>query len=373
MVPTRPPTRCTPTTSSESSYPQRYFSPTASAQMTPAARPITSAPSGVTDPPLGVIATRPATMPEAAPRVVACPSRTRSSDEPADRPGGSRAAGGHEHHRRRVVGAEGGAGVEAVPPEPEQPGAEHHQGQVVRAHRVLAEADAGADHHGEGERAGTRADLHRHAAGEVDRADAVRQPATDVARRGRGRRPSARPGRRRARSTTETNTIHAPNRARSAIAPQTRAPVITQNRPWNIANRITGTVSHESALSATQVLEPEVLERVADQPEPEVVTERERVADHDPDDGDRGEGAEGHHHHVQHALGADHAAVEQREPRRHQQHEGGGGQQPGGVAAVDRVRSDRGQDGAGREGEGGHGSTLSKPGTARRAHPTCQT
>jgi hypothetical protein len=46
---------------------------------------------------------------------------------------------------------------------------------------------------------------------------------------------------------TDTNTIQAPNLARSAIAPETRAPVITANRPWNTAKRITGTVSQLSA------------------------------------------------------------------------------------------------------------------------------
>ena len=46
---------------------------------------MTSAPSGVRDPPLGVIATSPATIPEAAPRVVACPSRNRSrASQPID-------------------------------------------------------------------------------------------------------------------------------------------------------------------------------------------------------------------------------------------------------------------------------------------------
>src|SRR5437762_13973605 len=41
--------------------------------MTPAANPIASAPIGPTNPEAGVIATRPATAPEAAPTVVAFP------------------------------------------------------------------------------------------------------------------------------------------------------------------------------------------------------------------------------------------------------------------------------------------------------------
>src|ERR1700756_1629878 len=77
-VPSSPPTRCTPTTSSESSNPSLNFSPTASAHPAPATTPIVSAPSTLTDEHDGVIATSPATMPDAAPRVVACPSRMRS-------------------------------------------------------------------------------------------------------------------------------------------------------------------------------------------------------------------------------------------------------------------------------------------------------
>src|SRR5580693_8326244 len=77
-VPARPPTRCTPTTSSESSKPSLNFRPHATAHNAPATRPITRAPSTLTDEQDGVMATSPATMPDAAPSVVALPSRMRS-------------------------------------------------------------------------------------------------------------------------------------------------------------------------------------------------------------------------------------------------------------------------------------------------------
>src|SRR6185312_10991298 len=73
-VPITPPTRCTPTTSSESSYPNLDFSPTASGQIEPAIKPTKIAPIGVTAPQAGVMATSPATAPEAAPTPVTCPS-----------------------------------------------------------------------------------------------------------------------------------------------------------------------------------------------------------------------------------------------------------------------------------------------------------
>src|SRR6478609_10043877 len=47
--------------------------------MTPAARPTTTAPQVETTPQAGVIATSPATTPDAAPNEVGCPSRIRST------------------------------------------------------------------------------------------------------------------------------------------------------------------------------------------------------------------------------------------------------------------------------------------------------
>ena len=74
-----PPTRWTPTTSRESSYPKRYFRPTAQLEIAPATAPMMSAPTGESEPQDGVIATSPATSPEAAPNEVRCPSRKRST------------------------------------------------------------------------------------------------------------------------------------------------------------------------------------------------------------------------------------------------------------------------------------------------------
>ena len=53
--------------------------PTDSAQSAPAITPIISAPLALTAAHAGVIATRPATTPDAAPRLVACPSRIFST------------------------------------------------------------------------------------------------------------------------------------------------------------------------------------------------------------------------------------------------------------------------------------------------------
>src|SRR5579883_1230529 len=72
-APTTPPKKWTPMTSRESSRPIRYLRLTARAQTAPATSPITVAPRRFTKPQAGVMATRPATAPEAAPRVVDLP------------------------------------------------------------------------------------------------------------------------------------------------------------------------------------------------------------------------------------------------------------------------------------------------------------
>src|SRR3981189_861873 len=74
---------CTPTTSRASSKPNLNSSPTASAQKAPPKKPTASAPRTLTDEQDGVIATSPATMPEAAPNEVGCPSRIFSTSSQA--------------------------------------------------------------------------------------------------------------------------------------------------------------------------------------------------------------------------------------------------------------------------------------------------
>ncbi len=119
-VPTRPPTRWTPTTSSESSKPKRNFRPTASAHRTPAMTPTAIAPSGETDEQAGVIATRPATAPDAAPRRGRLAVPDLLDEQPADHRG---RGGDHRVDERdggEIAGGQRGAGVEPEPAEPQQ-------------------------------------------------------------------------------------------------------------------------------------------------------------------------------------------------------------------------------------------------------------
>ncbi len=78
-APRMPPTACTPNTSSESSARSIRLRPfTPQRQTAPAARPITKAPGMPTLPAAGVIATRPATAPEAAPSIDGLPLNSHS-------------------------------------------------------------------------------------------------------------------------------------------------------------------------------------------------------------------------------------------------------------------------------------------------------
>src|SRR4051812_18234 len=78
-APTMPPTPCTPNTSSESSAPSIFLRPlTPHRHMKPATKPMTIAPIRPTLPQAGVMATRPATAPEAAPSIEALPFMSAS-------------------------------------------------------------------------------------------------------------------------------------------------------------------------------------------------------------------------------------------------------------------------------------------------------
>src|SRR3954452_14582227 len=79
-APRIPPTACTPKTSSVSSAPSNFFKPfTPHRQTTPAAKPMTNAPGMPTLPAAGVMATSPATAPEAAPSIEGLPLISHSA------------------------------------------------------------------------------------------------------------------------------------------------------------------------------------------------------------------------------------------------------------------------------------------------------
>ena len=124
-----------------------------------------------------MIATRPATAPEAAPTEVGLPSLIFSTTSQREQGRGGSGDRVDERDRGGVVGGELGAGVEAEPAEPQQTGAEEHERRVVRDGDALLEADALAEDERQREGGGTGVDVHRGATGEVDRTDAEPRPA----------------------------------------------------------------------------------------------------------------------------------------------------------------------------------------------------
>src|SRR2546421_8103556 len=81
-APVMPPTACTPKTSSESSAFSIFLRPdTPHRQIAPAAAPITKAPGMPTLPAAGVIATSPATAPDAAPSIEGLPLTIHSAND----------------------------------------------------------------------------------------------------------------------------------------------------------------------------------------------------------------------------------------------------------------------------------------------------
>ena len=222
-----------------------------------------------------------------------------------------------------TVGGKRGAGVEPEPAEPQQADAEQHERQVVRTHRLgLETRSAGrGPAPGPGRRAGD--DLDHQAAGVVECAD-LREPAVRIPHPVRdGDVDEQRPDR---------HEEH-PRRELRAVGDRTADQRCGEDRERQLEGReqhLRNLPVHGRRVDARHA---EVFESADDAAV--IVAEREAVPDEQPHHGDQGDRDETHHDHVEDALGADHAAVEQGQARRHEQHEGGADQQPGGCAGID--------------------------------------
>ncbi len=98
---------------------------------------------GVTKPEAGVIATRPATAPAAAPTTLGLPVASQLSSGPDEQPAAAVArCVTTKALEARPPAATSATGVEAEPAEPEDGGADDDHGDVVRLHRLTAEAVA---------------------------------------------------------------------------------------------------------------------------------------------------------------------------------------------------------------------------------------
>ena len=139
----------------------------------PAATPITIEPTGPTKPEAGVMATRPATAPEAMPITVGLPRCAHSTNIQV-RPATAVAIWVTVIAMPACMPArDGRARVEAEPADPKQRRADEGEHHVVAGRRVAALAE----HEGAHQAGDARIDVHDRAAGEIEHLD----PAGEIA------------------------------------------------------------------------------------------------------------------------------------------------------------------------------------------------
>ena len=123
---------------------------------------------------------------------------------------------------------------------------------------------------------------------------------------------------------------------RSTRAPEIRAGVMIANMPWNRAKEV-ALIGKPGARGASPSGPPGIKGKA--------------VADHDPQHADQPHQEETHHHGVEHVLGACEAAVEERQARGHQQHQGGAEQHQHVVGAIGGRALEGGPRGSGHQGK----------------------
>src|SRR6476659_940453 len=240
-VPITPPTRCTPTTSSESSYPNLDLSPTASGQIAPAIKPTKIAPIGVTAPQAGVMATSPATAPEAAPTPVTCPSLIFST------PSQARVAAQVAVNvvtmtmAAELPAASAEPPLNAYQPAHSRPAPRSVSGtlcglrscpQPADLPNTIATASAAAP--------ALMCTAVPPAKSIALRLLAIQPPTAFSVTTPSNAKTQCATGKYTSTAHTAANTIQAPNFIRSATAPEISATVIAANNAWNNANSVIG-------------------------------------------------------------------------------------------------------------------------------------
>lgn len=285
--------------------------------------PTAIAPSGLTAPPAGVMATR---------LVDGTGGGTEGGEgavadllvrEPGEHGGGGGHLGVDEHHGAdAVVVAEPGTGVEAEPAEPEETGAQHDQREAVRAHRVLLEADALADDEDHAEGRGTGVDVDGGAAREVDDAHLEEPAAGAPDPVGDGEVDDGDP----------EGDEEGPGGELDAVGEGAADQGGREDREHQLED---GEDVHRDGVAVPEfgdadAAEADVLGGPADD-RSGVGAEGEAEAVEHPEDRDDPQADEAHHQHVEGGLDADHASVEEGESRGHQHDQGGADEHEPGV------------------------------------------
>ena len=236
----------------------------------------------------------------------------------------------------RGVGREFRARVEPEPAEPQQPRSEHHEGQVVRADiRVLHEAEALAQNHGQHEARDAGVHVHDGSAGEVEGRDLAADDAG-------GAEDSAAPdpvGDRRVDKRHPQRGEEQPGAEPDAFGdrPADQGDGDDGERGLETDEHHVRQAGSLAADAAGQPAQAEVGEGVPDESAEGIGPERHAVAPQGPDDGDDAHGAEAHHHDVQDGFHSHESAVEEREAGSHEEDEGGRCQHPRRRARIERL------------------------------------
>ena len=243
---------------------------------------------------------------------------------PAQRRRCRRGVGGDERKRRRFVGAQGTAGVEAEPPHPQQGSANNGKRQVVRRHVLTRKAAALAQHDGADQRGDAGADVNHGAAGKIQRSH--------------GTDPAAAPypvgqrvvnqGAPQQAEDQEGGKLHALGKGAGDERRGDGREHALKRHEGEVRNGVG--VRAGLAPYPRQAEVVQVADHAAD-----IRAKGKAVSPQHPLHADHGQQNETLHQGGQHVLAAHQAAVEQRQARRHHhQDEHRRGQHPGGVAGA---------------------------------------
>ena len=273
-------------------------------------------------PAAGVTTTRPTTMAVAPPTAVTRPTRTRSISVQV----ASVAAGARKRVRKREGGRrvcrQGAARIEPEPAEPQQPGAQQGEGDVVGQHRVTSVVFARAHDERRHQCGRRRVDVHDGAAGKIERA-------------GCGEKPTA-------PHPVSHRRVHAelPQDDEREIGAEPQALNHSAGDQRCRDDRERALEDHEEQVrngalclqsNAAQARKRERSHHGSARGKGQRITQQRPRHRH------RAEGDEAHHHRVERVLRSHHAAVEESQRRRHQEHERRGHQHPGDIRVVHAI------------------------------------
>ena len=207
------------------------------------------------------------------------------------------------------LAADGAAGVESEPAEPEQARAEQRERHVVRQDRLPREILPRSDHDRRDERGNAGVHVHDRAACEIERAQ-LRQPAAAPDPVGDRTVDDDRPQGDEQRVGGEAHPLDDGARDERGRDDRER-PLVGHEE--HLRDQRGGALGSETDVAQ------ERLRQIADV----IVAGREGEREHDerPGHADEAQRDVAHHHRVERILRADEAAVEEPECRRHQQHE----------------------------------------------------